>query len=252
MNIEEKQSGWFKITKRDQYVAVNELIKEGKEDLSYYMFLILSSIIIASGLLLANSAILIGGMLITPLLTPVLLIALGLTTGNLKLMQKSTVMILKSTGVIFVIALIMSLIFSIPPDQEFFSSALFNDRIESAFLYFLVAFASGIAVTYSWIRKTADTTLPGISIAVSLVPPIGLVAIWLGVGDFDMMRFSLMVFLFNIIGIVGGALILFSMFKFYRSDSTIAETVEKHEKVEKVEDVIITENDSTEKPKIQI
>lgn len=235
MNTKEKTSLWFKITKKDQYLATNDLILESQETPDYYIFLVFSSIIISAGLLLANSAILIGGMLITPLLTPLLSVGLGITIGNFRLIEKSTLMILKSIAIIFSISLIASLIFSVPQNQEFFNSALFNNRIEAAFLYFLVAFASGIGATFAWIRKKTDNTLPGISIAVSLVPPISLVAIWLGSSQFELMRFSLMVFLFNIIGIVGGSMLLFSMFKFYRSAEEIYETVEKLDRVEIIE-----------------
>lgn len=235
---EEKKSLWFQITKQDQYFAVNDLILESQENANYYISLILSSVIIAAGLLLANSAVVIGGMLITPLLTPILSVGLGLTIGNIKLIKGSAMVILKSIATVFAISLIAALIFSVPEDKEFFSSALFNNRIEAAFLYFLVALVSGLAATYAWIRKKVDNTLPGISIAVSLVPPISLVAIWLGSGEFDLMRFFLMVFLFNVMGIIGGSMILFSMFKFYRSEGQIHQTVnqiENNNKVEKIQ-----------------
>lgn len=218
------------ITKSDQYRAINDLIVESNPNGNYFTLLVLSSVIIASGLLLANSAILIGGMLVTPLLTPILLVSLGITLGRSYLIKKTTLLIIKSAVVIFVVSFIAGLIFSVPEDKEFFSSAIFNDTARAAFLYFLVAFASGIAATFAWVRKKVTNMLPGISIAVSLVPPISLVGIWLSQADTEMARFFLVIFLFNMIGIVMGSMIVFSMLKFYTADSEVTANLNSLEK----------------------
>jgi len=255
--MENNQKGfWTKITKSDQYRAINDLIVESQSGSTYYTLLVLSSIVIAAGLLLANSAILIGGMLITPLLTPILLFSLGVTTGRPLLIKRTAILILKSMGVVFVVAFMAGIVFSTPEDKEFFSSSIFNDTIKAAFLYFIVAFASGIAATFAWIRKKVDSMLPGISVAVSLVPPIALVAIWIAELNFDTARFFLMVFLFNMIGIIMGSMIVFSMLRFYRADDAIEaslnkvvkeEVAEKKKMEEEVEsDVIEKLDDKTE------
>jgi uncharacterized hydrophobic protein (TIGR00341 family) len=222
-----KESFWFKVTKEDQYITVNELMSETQDQATYFILLVLSSVIIASGLLLANSAILIGGMLITPVLTPVLLVALGMTIGNSDLIKRSLLKILKSLGIIIAIALVLSFIFNVPQDKEFFNAAIFTNTADSAFLYFLVAFASGIAATFAWIRKKVSNMLPGIAIAVSLVPPVAMVGVFIGSGAWDFARFFLMVFMFNIIGIIGGSMVLFSMFKFYNSERLVEKNIEK-------------------------
>jgi uncharacterized hydrophobic protein (TIGR00271 family) len=228
---------WTDVTKSDQYRAVNDLIVESNPGSNYFTLLILSSVIISAGLLLANSAILIGGMLVTPLLTPILLISLGITLGRPFLLKRISKVILKSVFVIFVVAFLFGLIFSVPEDKVFFSSVIFNNTISSAFLYFVVAFSSGIAATFAWVRKKVTNMLPGISIAVSLVPPIALVGIWLAQLDVNHARFFLMVFLFNLIGIIMGSIIVFSMLKFYKTDSEVTanlHTLEKQERMEKV------------------
>jgi len=228
----QSNSIWSNITRSDQYRAVNDLIIESNPGSNYYTLLILSSVIIAAGLLLANSAILIGGMLVTPLLTPILLISLGITLGRPFLLKKTSMLILKSVGVILVVSFLFGLIFAVPEDKEFFSSVIFNNTISSAFLYFIVAFASGIAATFAWVRKKVTNMLPGISIAVSLVPPIALVGIWLAQLEIDNARFFLMVFLFNLIGIIMGSMIVFSMLKFYKTDDEVTANMNLLEKEE--------------------
>lgn len=241
MDREQKESFWFEITKQDKYVAVADLMKENGDDTTFYLLLILSSVIISAGALLANSAILIGGMLITPVLSPVLLVGLGFTLGNVQLIKRSVKKILKAFGIVFVIAFLAALIFDIPQDKEFFSSAIFNNTTQAAFLYFLVAFSSGVAATYAWIRKKVDNILPGISIAVSVVPPVAMTAIFLG-REPELMRFFLTVFLFNMVGIIGGSMILFSLFRFHHTNKVVEKKIEREE-MEKAESTITINED---------
>ncbi|NCS99026.1 DUF389 domain-containing protein [Candidatus Parcubacteria bacterium] len=229
---------WSNITKSDQYRAVNDLIIESNPGSNYYTLLVLSSVIIAAGLLLANSAILIGGMLVTPLLTPILLISLTMTLGRPFLLKKTFMVIIRSVVVVFAVSFLFGLIFAVPEDREFFSSVVFNNTISSAFLYFVVAFASGIAATFAWVRKKVTNMLPGISIAVSLVPPIALVGVWLAQMDIENARFFLMVFLLNFIGITMGSMIVFSMLKFYKVDDEVTadfNTLERQKNREEIE-----------------
>jgi len=232
---------WTDITRKDQYRAVSELVMESHGRNSYYPLLILSSVVISAGLLLTNSAILIGGMLITPVLTPILLIALGVVASKPRVIKQTVKLILKSIGLIFVVAFLASLIFGVPEDTEFFSSTLLNDTIKSAFLYFLVAFASGIAATFAWIRKEVSNALPGISIAVSLVPPIALIGIWLAQMDIATARFFLMIFLFNLVGLIMSSMIVFSILGFHKTADEITHNMKTSQNGK------VHETDSTQK-----
>jgi uncharacterized hydrophobic protein (TIGR00271 family) len=239
--MERTKTDILAVDNEHRYRAIDDLIEESREGTTYYTLLILSTVIIVAGLLLANPAILIGGMLITPVLTPILLIALGIVASKPRLLKRTGLFILKSIGVILGIAFISGLVFSIPENTEFFKSALFDNSLRAAFLYFIVALASGIAATFSWVRKDELNILPGISIAVSLVPPVALVGIWLATLELELMRFYLFVFLFNLFGIIMGGLIVFSMMKFQKTERKIEakmDEVIKEEEIEKAEKTV--------------
>lgn len=237
MSSQANNTSFFSVTKSDQYRAISDLVRESRANANYYTLLILSSIIIAVGLLLANSAVLIGGMLVTPLLTPILLISLGITTSKPKLIQNVSILLVKSVIVIFAVSFVAGLVFSVPDHEEFFNDALFNNSLRSALLYFIVALVSGIAATFAWVRKEVTNILPGISIAVSLVPPISMVAIWISVLQFDSARFFLMVFILNLLGIIVGSMTVFSILKFYKSDQDINDHLDKIEEDKKINGV---------------
>lgn len=238
----------------EKYRAVDELIAESRADKDYYSLLILSSIIIAAGILLANSSILIGGMLVTPLLNPILLVALGISASKTEVLGRSGKLILKSALIVIVISFLAGFIFAVPENDDFYRSALFDNSLRSAFLYFLVAFAAGIAATFSWVRKGITNILPGISIAVALVPPLSMVGIWLATFQLDLMRYFLMVFLFNLVGIIMGSMIVFSMLGFYKTGfhivKRIKEEIELEEENKKKEDIV--ENNPDEDKGINI
>jgi uncharacterized hydrophobic protein (TIGR00271 family) len=240
-----------KISVSEKYRAVDELISESRSDKDYYSLLVLSSIIIAAGILLANSAILIGGMLVTPLLNPILLISLGVAASKPEVLKRTGKLILQSAGLIIGISFVAGFIFSVPESGDFYREALFDNSLRSAFLYFLVAFASGIAATFAWVRKGVTNILPGISIAVALVPPLAMIGIWLATLDLDLMRYFLFVFLFNLVGIVMGSMIVFSMLGFYKTGFHIVKRIKEEVKmeVEKKEKKEIVENNPNSEEK---
>lgn len=199
------------VTKTDQYRTVDELLKESKPTVVYYTLLVLSSIIVACGLLLSNSAIVIGGMLVTPVLTPVLVVALAISAGETRPLKQVGTLLGKSFLIIVVGSLFLSVILGLPAD-----SSIFENSIRTAVLYFIVAIVSGVAATFAWVRKEVAEVLPGIAIAVSLVPPLSSVGVWLSALEFETARFYFLIFVFNLLGIIMGSLIVFSLLKFYR------------------------------------
>ena len=217
----------LKLTAADRYKTVDELFERSQPNSVYYSLLILSIFIVACGLLLGNSPIVIGGMLVTPVLTPILLIALGITVGELKPMLGPGLLILKSVILTIVISAIIAFAFGVTEVE-----AIFVDDLRTAILYFIVALTSGIAATFAWARREVMNILPGISIAVSLVPPLSLIGIHFGIFDFETSRFYLLIFLFNFVGILMGGLIVFSLLKFQSSGWKVHRKIEEIEQME--------------------
>lgn len=208
----------FEVSRQVQYRTVNELIERSRPDFTYYVLLIVSTIVITAGLLLNNTAIVIGGMLITPLLTPILVIALGIAVGDTLLLGR----VVKFTGLSFMYVLLagvfLTLVFGAPSELTIIA----ND-LRTAALYFVVALASGVAATFAWIQKEASEALPGIAIAVALVPPIALIGIGFGSFNFDLSAFFFIIFILNLFGIIMGSLMVFTMSKFNKAEKKINE-----------------------------
>jgi len=214
----DKKSNILDISKSEQYKTIEELFNRSQSNTVYYTLLMLSAFIISCGLLLNNASIVIGGMLVTPVLTPILVVALGLVVGELKAIQNVMLLMVQSFTIIFLVSFIMALLFGLPENL-----AILENTFRAAVLYFIVAFTSGIAATLAWTRREIAEVLPGIAIAVSLVPPLSFVGIWMSILNLDAARFYFSIFFFNVLGIILGSFVVFSLLKFYRAEGKVLE-----------------------------
>lgn len=241
----------FEVSKREAYRAVDDLINDSQPNALYIMLLVLSSSVIASGLLLNNVAILIGGMLITPILTPVLLVALSLTTSKFYLLKRTFSTLISSFLFVFITTLLISLILGIPDNA--YQQPILESSVRTAILYFFVAGMSGVAATLAWARKEVSSLLPGVSIAVSLVPPLASVGMWVAGGDWAQAEFFLVVFLLNIIGIIVGSMIVFTMLGFYKTENKLdakEEELRKKDEIKEAEKKLLKDSKTIQREEI--
>jgi len=220
----------LEVKKRDQYQTVEELMKRSKPNGVYYALLFISSFIIAAGLLLNNAAVVIGGMLVTPVLTPILLVGLGMSVGDLDFVKIILKFVGKSFLVVIASSLLLGLVFGTKPQVGIFA---LDDTLRGAALYFIVAIFSGLAATFAWVRKELNEILPGIAIAVSLVPPLSLIGIGFSAWAFDIVRFNIFIFFLNLVGVLMGSILVFSTLKFYKTKDKLEMIVTEHEKEER-------------------
>lgn len=131
-------------------------------------WLLMCSIMIASlGLDLNSPAVIIGAMLISPLMSPIL--GIGLAVG---INDRNTLSIsLQHFGVSIAIALVTSTFyFFFTPIGEMTNEIL--SRTSPTFLDAFVAFFGGIAGIISGTRKDQSNAIPGVAIATALMPPL--------------------------------------------------------------------------------
>ncbi|MFK8101433.1 MAG: DUF389 domain-containing protein [Saprospiraceae bacterium] len=143
-------------------------IKNNKRMEGANAWLLMCSIMIASlGLDLNSPAVIIGAMLISPLMSPIL--GIGLAVG---INDRKTLMIaLRHLAIAIGIALFTStLYFSLTPFGQETSEIL--ARTKPTLLDVLVAFFGGIAGIISGSRKDKSNAIPGVAIATALMPPL--------------------------------------------------------------------------------
>lgn len=168
----------------------------------------LSVIIATYGILSDSSAVVIGAMLIAPLMTPVLAMAASVVMGwPGRLSTSATIVAAASVGAIF-LAWLLSLL----APQELFALVLPGEllaRTEPTTFDLGIALAAGAAGAYVLVRHEALAALPGVAISVALVPPLAVVGTSLELGEGDLARGALLLYLTNLAGIIFAAIVVF-------------------------------------------
>ncbi len=157
-------------------------------------WMLMCSIVIASiGLDINSAAVIIGAMLISPLMSPILAIGLGVAINDTDMLKDALFQFSIAVG----IAVITSTIyFTISPFGEMTEQISY--RTEPTFLDIPIAFFGGLAGIVSIARKDISTSLPGVAIATALMPPLCVVGFGISCGHWNIAASSFYLFLLNI------------------------------------------------------
>ena len=172
-------------------------IKTNKRMRGANAWLLMCSIMIASlGLDLNSAAVIIGAMLISPLMAPILGIGLAVGIND----REALFISLRHFLIAILIALVTSTFyFWITPLGSLTQQILM--RTEPTFLDGLVAVFGGLAGIISTSRKDISNAIPGVAIATALMPPLCVTGYGIvhgfGTGNWDIMINSFYLFFLN-------------------------------------------------------
>lgn len=186
--------------------AVYQEAYEGRQfDLVYFSMMIFACLIALMGLLLNSPAVIIGAMLISPLMGPILACGLALTTAEWSLGKKAVRNLALSVVEVVVIAVIAT---HLSPLRE--ATPEIVARTNPNLMDLLIAFFSGLAGTVALAsRKTAFTILPGVAIATAVMPPLATVGYGIGTRQWTIASGAFMLFFTNFTAIVLSASLVF-------------------------------------------
>jgi uncharacterized hydrophobic protein (TIGR00271 family) len=146
-------------------------IEDVKKDMVFRgasAWILIFSILIASIGLNANStAVIIGAMLISPLMGPIVAIGLSLGTNDFDLFKRA----IKNYLVAIIISLITSTLYFLLTPLKEATSELFS-RTSPTILDVFIAFFGGFAGIIGASRRERSNVIPGVAIATALMPPL--------------------------------------------------------------------------------
>ena len=174
----------------------------------FFVLLILSTLIATLGLVADSVAVIIGAMLLAPLMTPILAVAAALVIADARELLTSVAILV--TGVLAAIATAAGATWVGLNDLTIVSElpAEIIGRTEPSLLDLGVAIAAGLAAGYVLTHRRVLSSLPGVAIAVALVPPLATVGITLELGQQDAARGALLLFATNLVAIVLSAILM--------------------------------------------
>ena len=179
----------------DQHEAIRRVKDEGGLDGRYIFMNSMSAGIAVMGLILSSPAVVIGAMLLSPLMGPILGAGFALASWDVRWLRESAKCLF--VGVLAAIA-IAALITWMSPVQTITSEIA--SRTRPNLLDLAVALFSGLAGAYAMI-KGRQGTIVGVAIATALMPPLAVVGFGLATTNWAVFGGALMLFITNFITI---------------------------------------------------
>ncbi len=172
---------------------------------TFVVLLALAALIASFGLYQDSVASIIGAMVVAPLGGAIMAFAGALVTGRTRWVWITFLQVALGALMVVVIGYLVS---ALLPDPLNLTPSL-EARTSPNLLDLGVALAAGAAGAYVAARRTGDDALPGVAIAVSLVPPLATVGICLELGRVDAAGGAMLLFLTNFSAITVVASIVF-------------------------------------------
>ncbi|MBC7271282.1 MAG: DUF389 domain-containing protein [Streptomyces sp.] len=184
---------------------------------AFWTMLTLSSVIAAGGVLTDSTATVIGAMIIAPLSTPIM----GIALGSVQRRRNGSLRVVLAAGALVVAAgIVFSLV--LPGNYDLLSNSQVASRTSPGLMDLVAALATGFAGAVALARRDVAAVLPGVAIAISLVPPLvvvgvclGRLAEWLALG-------ALVLFVSNLFALVFGGMVVFAALTFRARDAGAA------------------------------
>lgn len=170
----------------------------------FTVMLTLSVVVAVMGLSLNSAAVVIGAMLLAPLMQPVL--ASGATL-SMALFNRSLLSLAKVAAATAWCIAISYLLWKILPQQDLTTEI--EARTQPDIKDLVVALAAGAAGSYATVREDASSSLPGVAVAVALVPPLAAVGITLEQGDYKLALGALLLYTTNLAAIIFVSILVF-------------------------------------------
>jgi len=189
----------------EQRQKIYQSIVDGSEPkISFYILVVLSTIIAAYGLVANSTAVVIGAMIVAPLMTPIIGIALSLVSNDSQLFRHAVIAevvgVICSVGLGFLVG---KFTYGVELSPEILA------RTQPLPYDILVAIAAGLAGAYSLVNPRINAALAGVAIAVSLVPPLAASGICLALERYDLGLGAFLLFFANFLAIQLASVFIF-------------------------------------------
>ena len=180
----------------------------------FWILIVLASIIAAAGIAADSTATVIGAMIVAPLMTPILGTMLSVVLADRSNLIRS--LLLLACGAVTAIAIGWLVGLVVVNDVVAETNSQVAQRVHPRLVDLLSALATGAVGSVALVRRDISDTLPGVAIAISLVPPLGVVGFTLEAGKPDQALGALLLFLTNVAAILTSGTIVMALYGFHR------------------------------------
>ena len=177
----------------------------------FWALLILATVIAASGIIADSTAAVIGAMIVAPLMTPILGTALSVVLAQRRLILANLAMVLAGAACVVAIAFLLGLVTQTLLVAD--TNTQIAARVAPRLIDLVAALATGVVGAFAMVRSDISDALPGVAIAISLVPPLAVVGLTLESGAPDQALGALLLFGTNVTAIIATGTVVFLLYR---------------------------------------
>ncbi len=187
--------------------------EEGRRFSRFWILLLLAAVIASAGVIGNSTATVIGAMIVAPLMTPILGTMLAIVLADRLNLVRSVALVLTGAIAVIGIAYLLGLFIAVPVLAE--DNSQVAARVSPRLIDLVAALATGAVGSFALTRSDVSDTLPGVAIAISLVPPLAVVGLALESGAPDQAAGALLLFLTNVSAILASGIVVMGLYRVF-------------------------------------
>lgn len=176
----------------------------------FWLLLVLSAIIASAGVVADSTAAVIGAMIVAPLLGPIQGTMLATVLGDRTNLVRSLLLVVAGAAVAVAIGYLIGL--TVSGDVIAATNSQVAGRVSPRLIDLLAALGTGVVGSVALVRRDISDTLPGVAIAISLVPPLTVVGLTLEAGAVGEALGALLLFVTNVVAIIATGIVVMSIY----------------------------------------
>lgn len=171
----------------------------------------LSAVIAAAGVVSDSTATVIGAMIVAPLMTPILGLVLSAVLADGSNLRRCLLLLVSGAAAVVGVAYLAG--FFVPYPVVAATSSQVAARISPRLVDLVAALATGAVGSVALARSDISDTLPGVAIAISLVPPLAVTGLTLEANAYHQALGSFLLFITNVVAILASGIVVMALFR---------------------------------------
>jgi uncharacterized hydrophobic protein (TIGR00271 family) len=177
----------------------------------FWLLLALSAVIASAGVVSDSTATVIGAMIVAPLMTPILGVVAAVVLTDAANLCRCLLLVVCGAAAVVVLSWLFGLLVPYPVVAA--TNSQVASRIDPRIVDLVAALATGAVGSVALARSDISDTLPGVAIAISLVPPLCVVGLTLESGAGHQSLGALLLFTTNVVAILASGIVVMALYR---------------------------------------
>jgi len=188
--------------------------ERGRRLSRYWLLLPLAAVIASAGVVSDSTATVIGAMIVAPLMTPILGIVLAVVLADGANLRRCVILVVAGAAAVVAIGWLLGLFVPYPVVAA--TNSQVAARVTPRIVDLVAALATGAVGSVALARSDISDTLPGVAIAISLVPPLAVVGLTLESGAPHQALAAFLLFTTNVAAILASGIVVMAFHRVHR------------------------------------